>query len=145
MASDADSSSEADKANDDNSVVTIEAAEAKSKPGKAKQASSETAAAETAAVETLATISDNCDDVLAFLQAVSVKSPQVLVAPLSIRVYKRARVWFQRWTDVNLPKPPTPAPQDHLGLTGVLTDMATWLHTAKALRPVVATQREAEK
>ena len=54
-------------------------------------------------------------------------------------------VWFQRWTDVNLSKPPKPAPQDYLGLTGVLTKMATRLHTAEALRPVVTAQREAEK
>ena len=49
-----DSSSEADEANDDDSVVTIEATEAKENPGTAKQAS-----AETAAVKTLATITDN--------------------------------------------------------------------------------------
>ena len=54
-----------------------------------------------------------------------------------------ARIWFQRWTDVNLPTPPKPAPQDHLGLTGVLTNVATQLHTTEALRPVVAAQREA--
>ena len=68
-APEADYSSKADEANDDDSVVTIEAAEAKD-PGKAKQASAETAAA-----ETLATITDDCDDVLAFLQAVTVKYP----------------------------------------------------------------------
>ena len=86
-ASDADPSSEVDEASDDDSVVTIEAVEAK-KPGKVKQASTETAAAEaknpgkakqasaeTAAAKTLATIADDCDDVLAFLQAVAVKSP----------------------------------------------------------------------
>ena len=132
--------SKADEANDDDSVVTIEAAEAKANPGKANQAS-----AKTAAVETLATITDDCDNILAFLQAVAVKSPRVLAAPLSIRADKRARVWFQRRTDVNLPKPPTPAPQEHLGLTGVLTDMVTRLHTAKLLCPVVAAQCEAEK
>ena len=38
-----------------------------------------------------------------------------------------------------------PDPQDHMGLTGVLTDVATRLHTAEALHPVVAAQREAEK
>ena len=138
-ASDADSSSEANKANDDDSVVMIEAVEAKN-PGKAKHASAETAAA-----KTLATIAYDCDNVLAFLQAVSVKSPRVLAAPLSLCADNCARVWLQRWADVNLPKPPTPAPQDHLGLTGVLTDVATRLHTAEALCPVVATQREAEK
>ena len=61
-ASDADSLSKADEANNDNSVVAIEAAEAKANPGKAKQASAETAAA-----ETLVTIVDDCDNVLAFL------------------------------------------------------------------------------
>ena len=56
-----------------------------------------------------------------------------------------ARIWFQRWTDVNLPTPPNPDPQDHLGLIGVLTDVATPLHTEEALCPVVASQSEAEK
>ena len=46
---------------------------------------------------------------------------------------------------MNLPKPPTPAPQDHLGLPDVLTDVANWLHTAEALRPVVAAQRKMDK
>ena len=69
-ASDADSSSEADEANDDDIVVTIEAEEVKAKPGKAEKAS-----AKTAATNTLATIADDCGDVLAFLQAVAVKSP----------------------------------------------------------------------
>ena len=85
---DAESLSEADEANNDDIIVMIEAAEAK-KPGKAKHASSKTAAA-----ETLATIADDCDNVLAFLQAVSVKYPQVLAAPLSLLEDKRACVWF---------------------------------------------------
>ena len=46
---------------------------------------------------------------------------------------------------MHLPKPPTPAPQDHMGLTDVLTDVATRLHTAEALRPVVAAQRDMDK
>ena len=103
-ASDADPSSEAGEASNDDSVLTFEAAEAK-KPGKAKQASAKTAVA-----EMLASTADDCDDVLAFLQTVGVKYPQVLAAPLSLRAEKRARVWFQLWIDVNLPKPPTPAP-----------------------------------
>ena len=93
----------------------------------------------------MATITDDCNDVLDFVQAVVVKSPLVLAAPLSLCADKHARVWFQQWTDANLPKTPTPAPQDHLGLTGILTDMATQLHTAEAFRPIVAAQREAEK
>ena len=67
-ASDTDSLSGEDEANDNNIAVTIEAAEAKANPGKAKNASAKTAAA-----ETLATIADDCDDVLAFLHAVAVK------------------------------------------------------------------------
>ena len=134
-AMDADSTSEADKANDYNSVITIDAEETKVKPGKANQASA----------NTLVTIADDCDNILAFLQAVSVKYPRVIADPLSLRADKRARVWFQCWTDVNLPKPPKPAPQDHLGLTDVLTDVATRLYTAEALRPVVAAQRKVEK
>ena len=149
-ASDADPSSKVD-------VVTIEVAEAK-KPGKAKQASAKMAAAkskkqskekqassETAAAKMLASITDNCDNVLAFLQAVSVKSPRVLAAPFSLRTDKSAHVWFQRWTELKLPKPPTPSPKDHLGLTDVLTNVTTRLHTAKAFRPVVAAQGEMEK
>ena len=81
--------SEDDEASDNDSVVTVEAPEASKvkkagkskasaetpavearKPGKAKQASAETAAA-----ETLASFAVNCDGVLAFLQAVAVKSP----------------------------------------------------------------------
>ena len=46
---------------------------------------------------------------------------------------------------MNLSKPPTPAPQDHLGLTDFLADVATRLHTAEALRPIIAAQREMDK
>ena len=98
-----------------------------------------------AAAKTLASIADDCDNVLAFLQAVAVESPRVLAAPLSLCMDKRVRVWFQRCTDVNLTKPPTSAPQDYLGFTDVLTDVATRMHTAEVLRPAVAAQREMEK
>ena len=98
--------SEADEASGDDSVVTVEAPETSEvkksgkskasaetpaakarKPGKAKQASAETAAA-----KTLAYFAVNCDDLLAFLQAVTVKSPQVIAAPLSLRADKKARI-----------------------------------------------------
>ena len=93
----------------------------------------------------MATIADNFDDVSAFLQDVAVKSPRFVAAQLSLRADNHARVWFCRWTDINLPTPPKPAPQDHMDITGVLTDVATRLHTAEALRPVVAAHCEAEK
>ena len=105
----------------------------KVKPGKAKQAAS----------DTLTTIADDCINVLAFLQDVAVKSTRVITAPLSLRAYKHARIWFQRLADVNISVMPKPSPQDHLGIMGVLNDVATRLHTAEAIRPVVATQREA--
>ena len=101
-ASDTAPPSEADEAGNDDSVVTVEATEASEgkklgkpkasadtpatearKPGKAKQASAETAAA-----KTLASFAVDCDDVLAFLQAVAVKYPQVISAPLSLRADK---------------------------------------------------------
>ena len=61
-ASNADSRSDADEANKDNNVVTIDAKEAKAKPCKEKQASTKMASS-----KMLATITYNFDDVLAFL------------------------------------------------------------------------------
>ena len=104
------------------------------KKGKANQATA----------NTLAIISDDCDDFLAFQHAVTVKSPQFIAGSISLRAGKRARIWFRRWTDINLPTPPKPDLQYHMGLVGVLTNVATRLHTAEALRPVAAAQREAK-
>ena len=104
------------------------------KPGKAKQATA----------ETLNIIADNCNNFLAFLKVVIVKSPQVIAAPLSVCTENCARVWFCCWTDVKLPTPPNPDPHDHMAITGVLTDMATRWHTAEALRPVVVAHIKAE-
>ena len=61
--------SEVKKAGKSKASAETPAAEAK-KPGKAKQASSETASA-----DTLASFAVDCNDVLAFLQAVAVKPP----------------------------------------------------------------------
>ena len=83
-----------------------------------------------ATAEILATIADNCDDVFAFHQAVAVKSPQVTAAPISLRADKRARVWLYQWADTNVTTPPKLAPQYHMGLTGVLTNVATRIQTA---------------
>ena len=88
-ASDTAPPSNADESSDDDSVVTVEDTEASEgkksgkpkayadtpatdarKLGKAKQASAETAAA-----EMLAPFAVDCDDVLAFLQAVTDKPP----------------------------------------------------------------------
>ena len=73
------------------------------------------------------------------------KFPRVIAAPLSLRADKKARVWFQRWIDVHLPKPPPPASQDHMGLSDVLTDVTTRPHTPEAFRPFVAAHSEMNK
>ena len=50
--------------------------------------------AKQATVEKLATITDNCDNVFALLQAFHVKSSRFIAVPISLRADKRARVWF---------------------------------------------------
>ena len=131
-----ETTSKADEANNDDSVITIKAKDAKSaNPVKSKQA----------AAKTLTTIVDNCDNVLAFLQAVAVKYPRVIAVPLSLRADKRASVWFQHWTDVNLPTPPKPSPQDHMGLMNALTDVATRLHTARKRSAPLSPPRARQK
>ena len=122
--------------NDEDSEGGVGAEDEKTtKRGKVNQATS----------EALATIADNCDNVLAFLQVVAVKSPRVVAAPLSLRADNRARVYLRCWADINLPTLPKPDPQDHMGLTGVLTKVTTSFHAAEALCPVVTAQREEEK
>ena len=98
-----------------------------------------------ATTNTLATIADDFGNVLALLQAVTFKSPRVIADPLSLRTDNRACVWFRCWKDVNLPTPPKPDPQDHIGLMGVLTNVSTMLHTIEALLSIVTAQRKAEK
>ena len=78
-----ENASEADDENDKDSVITIEGEDKKtSKSGKEKQAT----------VEMLTTIVDNCNNVLAFLQAVIVKSTRVTVPLSSLRTDKRVRL-----------------------------------------------------
>ena len=79
----AETTSEADENNDDDTVINIEAEDTKlAKPGKVKQATA----------KMLITITDDCDDVLALLLALAVKYPQVIAAPLSHCADKRARL-----------------------------------------------------
>ena len=85
-AKDEDITSKVNEANGDDSVVTIDAEEAKARPGNMKQA----------AAETLTTIEDDWDNILAFLHVVAIKYPRVIAAPLSFCADKCARVWFQR-------------------------------------------------
>ena len=124
-----ENTSEADNDKNEDSVITIEAEDKNlAKPGKKNQSTS----------ETLTTITDNCNDVLAFLQAVAVKSPRVIASPLSLRADKHAHVWFRCWTDVNLPAPPKTYPQNHMDLTSLLTNVVDRNRAAEALRPIVA-------
>ena len=62
--------------------------------------------------ETLATIAANNNSVLAFFQAVMVKSPQIIATPLFLCADKLARFWFLIWVGNNL-LPTTNAPQYH--------------------------------
>ena len=91
-------------------------------------------------------ITSDCNNVLSFLQAVSLKAPQVLSAPLLLRVDKRASGWFLQWADCHIKQTFTHnnnAPQDHSGLTRVLSEAATHLQNSEYLRPVVAALRKA--
>ena len=93
-------------------------------------------------------IAADCDNIIAFLQAVAVKAPRVAAVPLSLRVDKRAWAWFRRWSAHHLSPLYTPinaAPQHHSELTGVLSDAATWLQKTESLRPVVAAQRNVDR
>ena len=98
-----------------------------------------------ATAEMLVTIIDDCNKVLAFLQAGAVKSPRVIATTLYLCVYKCAHVWFRRWSENNLPAPSKTEPQNHTGIMVVLINVATRLQNAEALRSLVAAQREAEK
>ena len=92
-------------------------------------------------------IAANCNDVLYFLQAVAVKAPRLTAVPLYCRTYKHTQELFRRWSSHHL----TPlsaslvaTPQKHSGLTGVLSNVATLLRNAEALRPIVTAQQEAD-
>ena len=98
-----------------------------------------------ATAKTLATTADDWDNVLDFLQAITVKSPQITAEPPSLRAEKCVRVWFRRCSKTNLPTPSKTSPQVHIGLTGVLWDAATRFKTAEALPPLVTAQQKAEK
>ena len=78
-------------------------------------------------------ISYDCNNSLALLQVVAVKSLQVAAAPLLLHAEKRARAWSHRWLAHHLAPLSTPitaAPKNHSRLTVVLRNFATWLHNA---------------
>ena len=75
-------------------------------------------------------IAANCYDILAFIQALALKAPRVLAAPLLMQADKRATSWFHQWAKIDLKQQVTlqnTAPQDHSGLTGVLSEDETRL------------------
>ena len=47
-------------------------------------------------------ITADCDNILAFLQAVALKSPRIQAAPLLLRADKRETGWFLQWADIKL-------------------------------------------
>ena len=97
---------------------------------------------------TIDCIAADCDYILAFLRGISLKAPQVQTAPISLRAYKREKIWFGQLVDSNLKHQAPPnkaAPQDHSGLTGVLSEVATRLQNEKSPHPVVPEQREADR
>ena len=44
----------------------------------------------------------DCNNVLTFFQVAALKAHQVLAAPLSLQVGKRATSWFFQWAESNL-------------------------------------------
>ena len=93
-------------------------------------------------------IATSCDNILAFLQVVYLKSPLLQAAPLLLRADKRAIRWFHQWADSNLKHQAPPqksAPQDHFGLMGVLSEVEKSLHNAEAFRPAVTVKHEADR
>ena len=89
-------------------------------------------------------ITADCNEIFEFLQAVAVKSYQIIANPLLLHEDKRACIWLRRWPGNNL-SPPTNAPQDHTGLTVFLSDVAMRLQNSEFLSPVVAEQCNADK
>ena len=93
-------------------------------------------------------IAADFNNILAFLQAVALKAPRVQAAPLSLQAYKRATGWFRQWADINLKfqvPPNKAASQDHSVLTGVFSEVATYMQNKEALCPVAAAQHEADR
>ena len=84
----------------------------------------------TASREIDTTVSDYAG-VLAFLQENAIKATRVVGAPLQLCADKRARDWLHKWVTnyiTPLSTPITAAPQDHSGITGVLSDATMRLH-----------------
>ena len=72
-----------DNDNDEDIKISVEAKDEKmTKTGKAKKATA----------ETFTTIADDCDDVLAFLNSIIVKSPRAIAAPISLRTENRVHL-----------------------------------------------------
>ena len=93
-------------------------------------------------------ITSNFNDVLSFLPDVAVKAPILVVVPLLLLMDKHAQEWLWHWSTHHispLSTSVTATPQDHSGLTGVLSNVAMRLQNADALRPIVAAQHKADK
>ena len=87
-------------------------------------------------------IAADCNNVLKFLQEISLKAPQVLMLLLLLRADKRAIRWFCQWSYRNLKHHATlhrTAPQYNSGLKGVLSEVEMRLQNAEALSPAIET------
>ena len=102
------------------------------------------------ATEQYATVGivDNCDYVLAFIQAVELKAPQVMAETISLQADKQMCNWFHQWVYLQLTPHPNHtknAPQDHSDITGVLNEVTTRLQNVEDLCPVVVGQRKVDR
>ena len=78
-------------------------------------------------------ITDDSNEVLDILQALTVKATRVKDHPLSLHRYKRTRDWFGRSSShhvIAITTPITAAPQYHLEITELLSNVAIWLQKA---------------
>ena len=82
---------------------------------------------------------------LVFTQSIAAKSPRVIAGQIYLCVDKLTQIWFRRWSRNSLPSPAKTAPQYRMGLTVVLSDIATRLQNAEALFPIVTAQNEEGK
>ena len=72
------------------------------------------------------------------------KVPRVPPHP-SLHVDKHVRDWYRHWLVHHTPPPFTAMSQDHLGITGVVSDFTTRLQNAESLLPVAVAHHKADR
>ena len=94
------------------------------------------------------TIIYDCINIIEFLHAVALKASRVEDSPLLLRVDNPAREWFRQCSYHNialLTPPHTVPPQDHLGITGVQSNVVTQLQNLESLHPAVTVHHEVDQ